>query len=84
MGSGLPFHGGPAGEDGEDGGVGVVVGDGADGVVELEVVLAGRVVAAPPDHVVRAEVAAALEHLPDVFVVDLNGQTCTLHSYFLS
>lgn len=62
----------------------MVEGDGADGVVEVEVVLAGRVVAAPSHHIVGTEFAAALEDLADVFVVDLHGQRCTVHSYFLS
>jgi hypothetical protein len=47
----------------------VVVGDGADGVVELEVVLEGGVVAPPSHHIVGTELSLGLVHYSDIFVV---------------
>lgn len=44
------------GEHGEDGGVGVVKGHRVHGAEAAEVVLVGRVVAVPGDHVERGEV----------------------------
>lgn len=56
--------GGGAGEDGEDGGVGVVKGDSVDGAELGEIVLAGRVVAVPGRHVEGREGLHRLKHAP--------------------
>ena len=57
-----------AGEHGEDGGVGMVEGDGVDGAELGQVVLVGRIVAVPGDHVERRERLHRLKHAPSQLV----------------
>ena len=58
--------------------------DGPDGVVKIEIILEGSVIALPPHHVVRAELTLALPNFSNIFVVDLGSFICTVHSSFLS
>ncbi len=55
---------GRAGEHGEDGGVGMVEGDGVDGAELGQVVLVGRIVAMPGDHIERRERLHRFKHAP--------------------
>lgn len=50
----------------------MIVGNGADGVEMLKVVLVRRVVSFPSHNIKRAEFRLGLVHMANVFVVDLN------------
>jgi hypothetical protein len=66
----LPFHGGASGEDGKDRGVGVIVGNGPNGIVKVEVVLERRVIAFPSNYIEGRIIALIFKDLSNVFVHD--------------
>lgn len=67
-----------ASQNSEDTRIRMVVGNGPDGVVVMEVIFERSVVSSPPNCVKRGIFALALVYLANVFIVHLNNIILTL------
>lgn len=80
----VPFDGWLAGQDGENAGVWVVVGDGPNCVVQVQIVFECSVISSPAYRVIGRVMALSLEHLADILIDDLGKEKFTIQSSFLS
>lgn len=80
----IPFSVRFACENWKYAGIRVVKGNWPNRVVEIQVIFAGRVVSFPTHYIVGRKFALAFENLANIFVINLNKDLYTFHSYFLS